>query len=501
MIPSPETCYREGTFSFDGRTRIVSVTETASSQFLAKHLQKRLRERTGIVAAVAVGGQAPPRGIQIKLHQRSTPDPEGFELFISPGRVTITGPYAGVLYGVETLCQLVRREGDTWHWRCQSIDDRPAMSWRGLMLDCSRHFLSRESVLRFIGLLPALRMNRLHLHLNDDQGWRMQIEGYPELTRTGAFVEGEKNRQGFYTQDDLREIVDYAAKRHVTVVPEIEIPGHAYAAMQSYPWLCCTGQPVRNAGHQMDLYCAGRESTFEFLFSVLREVMAVFPSPFIHLGGDEAPKDRWRACAACQQRIRQEELKDETALQGYMLDRCAAYLKEHGRQAIGWEEILDGNPELDTVVQWWRHRTHGDRALRHALTKGYSVISSPNSFCYLSFPVSPDRHFNADRTSDLQKVYSAELVPRNLPPEQRRKCLGAECCVWTEHLTEDDILPMLFPRILAAAELMWHATARRDYDTFLSSVLQQEVYWRCRGVNYGPYTNEQNDATGPPGVT
>jgi N-acetyl-beta-hexosaminidase len=320
----------------------------------------------------------------------------------------------------------------------------------------------------------------------------MQVHALPDLTRIGAFVETDASRQGFYTQDDLREVVDYAGTYNIMVVPEVEIPGHAYAAMRSYPWLCCTGEPTRNPGHQKDLYCAGKESTFEFLQTVLREVVTVFPSPYVHIGGDEAPKDRWRECAACQHRMRQEGLASEGELQAYMIQRCAEFLRSHGRRPIGWEEVLDGNPGDDAIVQWWRHRSHGDHAIRDALAKGHAVVSSPNSFCYLSFPVTPDEHFAENRTSDLRKVYSAELAPTGLPPDQRERVLGAECCIWTEYLTEDDIIPMLFPRAIACAELMWNAPDIRDYNAFLAEVLAAEPYWNSIGVSFGPYARDDD---------
>lgn len=370
-----------------------------------------------------------------------------------------------------------------WYWPCLEIKDGPDMQWRGLMLDCSRHFLSKAFLLRCIDLLPSLRLNRLHLHLNDDHGWRIQIDAYPDLTRVGGFVEAESSRHGFYTKDDMREIVAYAADRNVTVVPEIEIPGHSYAVMRSYPWLCCTGAPARNDGHQKDLYCAGKESTFDFLQRVFDEVLEIFPSPWIHIGGDEAPKDRWGACSACQGRMARENLANEEELQAYMINRCASYLTDRGRTPIGWEEILNGSSSPNTVVQWWRHRTHGDRAIRTALARGHSAISSPNSFCYLSFPVAPDEHFRPERTSDLRKVFNAELVPRDLAERDRTGFLGAEYCVWTEFLTEHDIYPMIFPRILAASELMWRTVEHRDYEAFLEEVRDAESYWKAMGIS------------------
>ena len=308
----------------------------------------------------------------------------------------------------------------------------------------------------------------------------------------GAFIEAEETAQGFYTQQDLEDIVEHARKRHVMVIPEIEVPGHAYSAVKSYPWLCCTGRPERNPGHQKDLYCAGRETTFEFLEDVLTEVMDVFPAPFVHIGGDEAPKDRWRKCPDCQGRIAHEGLAGEEGLQGYMIRRVAELLQRGGRRAIGWEEILDGGVDSTAVVHWWRYRTCGTAAVEKALRRGHQVIASPNSLCYLSFPVTPDEHFKPERTSDLSQVYAARYVPEELSSEARNQILGAQCCCWTEYLTEHDIDKLLFPRILACAELMWRYPSVRDFPTFAGRVQAEEPGWRALGVEYGPAFAEVN---------
>ncbi len=315
---------------------------------------------------------------------------------------------------------------------CLEIKDAPFFEWRGLMLDCSRHFLSTGFLKRYIDLLPRLGMNRLHLHLTDDHGWRIEIKSHPELTDTGAYIEQEQSRRGFYTQKELSEIVGYANERNVMVIPEIEIPGHSYAAVRSLPNLCCTGNPIRNQGHQKDLYCAGKESTFEFLQDVLEEVIDIFPSPYIHIGGDEAPKDRWKECPKCQERMRELGLSNEEELQGYMIGRISKFLRSNDRIPTGWEEVLKGASNEACVVQWWRFRSHGD---------------------------------------------------------ETRNILGAECCLWTEYLDEDRIDRSLFPRVLAAAELMWNnpRPAERQYDEFLTRVLDAEEYWRTAGVEYGHY--------------
>jgi len=432
-------------------------------------------------------GRAVPVALAVRPADRGA---EAYRLVVAPGEIRIEGGPVGLLRGVATLGQLLADEGGApaAELPCCEIEDAPAFAWRGLLLDCSRHFLSTAWLRRALDVMAELKLNRLHLHLVDDQGWRMEIASRPKLTAIGAFVEDDPRQRGFYTQAELRELVALAAARGIEVIPEIEVPGHSYAAVRSHPELCCTRRPERNPGHQKDLYCAGREATFEFLDAVLGEVLEVFPSEYVHLGGDEAPKDRWRECPDCQRRIREERLSGEEELQSYMFRRVARYLESRGRRAIGWEEILDGAPSPDTVVHWWRCRTHGDAALRRALAAGHRVLCSPNSFTYLSFPVNPDEHFRPERTSDLEKVYSARYAPEGLSPEERGRILGAECCVWTEHLVEEQLDAMLFPRVLACAELMWSDPAERNLDEFRRRVRLAEPRWRTLGVEYGPET-------------
>ncbi len=475
LTPRPrQTRNGEGEFSLGGGVRIAGDAGCgAAGDYLRDRLAGSLTEAGRPVCLK----NAPAAG-----------SAEGYRLSVSPGEIRIEGEPAGLLRGAATLCQLLSDErGEVGAAApCCEIEDAPAFEWRGLMLDCSRHFLSLDYLKRSVDLLVELKMNVLHLHLVDDHGWRVEIDAYPELTGAGSRIESGERREGFYTKSQLRELVQFAAARGVEIVPEIEVPGHSYAAVKSYPHLCCTRDPVRNRGHQKDLYCAGRESTFEFLEAVLGEVIEIFPSEHVHLGGDEAPKDRWRECPDCQERIRAEGLAGEEELQSYAFRRVAKFLDVHGRKAVGWEEILEGDPSTGTVVHWWRHRTHGDEALRKAVARDHRVLCSPNSLCYLSFPVNPDENFKPERTSDLEKVYSAEYAPADLDAEKRRLILGAECCVWTEYVVEEQIGSMLFPRILACAELMWSDPRERDFEGFRRRVRLAEARWRKLGVSYGP---------------
>lgn len=487
MIPTPLSCEaKKGLFNLNRLTNLVCATPSLIN-FAENHLYNQIHQTTGIYLLIEHHEEVKENVIRFILQDDPLKNNESYELNISADCIELKGTRAGLLYAVESLCLLLENKNNSWSWPCLEIKDEPAFEWRGLMLDCSRHFIRKEYILYYIDIMCRLKMNRLHLHINDDQGWRMEINSHPELTKTGGFVKEGSSHQGFYTHKDLREIIAYAKLRNVMVIPEIEIPGHAFAAMQSYPWLCCTGKPETNKGHQNDLYCAGKESTFEFLIDVFQEIVNVFSAPYIHIGGDEAPKDKWRECSYCQNRIKKEKLKDEEELQAYMIRRITEFLHLQEKQVIGWDEVLDGKPDQNLIVQWWRHRNHGNEAPLSALKKGHKVIASPNSFCYLSFPMKPDENFALERTSTLQKVYEAELIPPDLNEAELKNILGIECCIWTEYLTEEKIEKMLFPRILALAESMWRNPKTKNFEDFQQLVKKQESYWKRANVEFGSY--------------
>lgn len=319
-------------------------------------------------------------------------------------------------------------------------------------------------------------MNKLHLHLTDDQGWRVPIDAFPLLTAEGARIEKGPSHAGYYTKEDIGDIVEYAGARGIEVVPEIDIPGHTYSAVSTHPWLCCTGAPARNVGHQKDVLCPGRESTFEFLDAVFTSLVELFPSRYVHIGGDEAPRERWESCEMCARRMDEQGLTSADELHGYLVRRIAGRLAELGREVIGWEEVLSGDPDPTVIIQWWRHRKVGDEPAREALRGGHRVIASPNSFTYLSFPTQPDEHFALERTSDLRKVYTADYaqVLKKLAQTAPGELLGIEGCCWTEYLTEETIEPMIFPRVLALAQIMRENPEYRDYEELARRVDEWE---------------------------
>lgn len=389
---------------------------------------------------------------------------------------------AGVFYAMQTLLQQMSIGQQTIS--CGVIEDEPSFVHRGMLLDCGRHFMSVEKVKEFIHAMAAYKMNVLHWHLTEDQGWRIQIDAYPKLTEIGAWRQpnqedrefGFKERMGgFYSKEDIRSIVAYAAQHHITIIPEIELPGHSVAAIASYPWLSCTQQPldVENEwGVFKDIYCAGNDSVFQFLETVLSEVCELFPGLYIHIGGDEAPKFRWEHCAKCQHRMRQEKLKDEHALQTYFIERVAAFLQTKGKRIIGWDEIMEGGIPADAVIQSWRGM---DGGLQAAL-QGHGVVMSPTSHCYLDYPLS---------SIDALKVYHFQPIPEKLPSDRHALILGAECNMWSEHTPENRIDDKVFPRLLSMAEVLWKNPTLRNDSLWMNRLLSHYPYMKQLGLNPG----------------
>jgi hexosaminidase len=410
---------------------------------------------------------------------------EGYYLLSTPEAVTIiASTERGVFYGIQSLRQLftVEFESDevvesSWVIPALWIRDEPKFAWRGMLLDCCRHFMEPAFVKRYIDLLAYHKMNRLHWHLTEDQGWRIEILKYPELTEVGAYRIEEDGTLygGYYSQAEIREIVEYARIRQIEVVPEIELPGHSVSAIATYPHLSCTGDSIAVAnrwGVFKDIYCAGKETTFEFLEGVLEEVVGLFPFGYIHIGGDEAPKFRWENCAQCQQRINDERLHDEAHLQTYFITRIEKFLSTKNRRIIGWDEILEGGLAPEVTVQSWRGFDGAIEAARHH----HDAIMSPTSHCYFDYSL---------ESIDLQKVYQFNPIPDGLEPEFHKYILGGECNMWTERAPQEEVDDRMFPRMLAMAEVLWTAPDPAGYPEFHQRV--QTHYGRLDqlGVKYG----------------
>lgn len=465
--------------------RIVVDSPSARLREVAEFLAQVLESRTGFTVVIA---EVPGAGSVIALDERGdVSGDEAYRLAVAPGAVRISASTAaGAFWGVQTLRQLLPPEFEnlrgarpaSWELPAVRIEDSPRFRWRGSLMDVSRHFFPVEFVERYIDLLSRYKMNVLHWHLTDDQGWRLEIRRYSRLTGVGAWRrEADGSRYGgYYTQDDVRRIVEYARRRNVTIVPEIEMPGHSQAAVAAYPDLGCTGDSVGVAttwGVKKEILCAGKDGTFDFIEDVLDEVVSLFPSEYIHIGGDEVPKDRWKDCAPCQAVIEREGLGDESGLQRWFIGRVQAMLRERGRQLIGWDEILEGGLVPGATVQVWRDTAHATAAVR----LGSHVVVSPTSHAYLD--ASPN-------DLPLERVYGFEPVPSALTPDESAMVLGGEGNLWSEYITTANFDLMAFPRILAMAEVLWSEGTRR-YDDFLDR-LRAGHYPRLRaiGVRAGP---------------
>ncbi|MBU8869626.1 MAG: beta-N-acetylhexosaminidase [Gemmatimonadales bacterium] len=416
------------------------------------------RQGEGFVAAEKAKGMAP----EIR-QEPGGPAGEDYRLEISPDAVVVTAADStGAFHGRLTWRQLQAAAASGLDIPCGVIEDGPAYSWRGMLLDCGRHFMDVAFIKRVIDLLAIHKFNVLHWHLTEDQGWRLEVPGLPRLTEIAAWRAGNSEGPdtspygGYYTTADVREILAHAAENHITVVPEIEMPGHCVAALAAYPELSCTGGPFEvetEWGIFPDIYCAGNQETFAFLEKVLAHVMDLFPSRYIHIGGDEAPKDRWRKCSRCQGRITAEGLADEEALQSWFIQRIGKFLAAHGRRMIGWDEILEGGLAPGATVQSWR----GFEGATTAVQAGHDAIVSPTSHCYFDYPM--------DKL-DLKQVYSFNPVPPGLTEPEQRRILGGELNLWTERIPQDRVDFMLFPRLCAMAECLWTGPERPGFENF-----------------------------------
>ena len=431
---------------------------------------------------------------------------EGYSLSVGEDGVKISANSgAGLFYGAQSLLQLMGADNSL---PFVEITDYPRFAYRGLHLDVGRHMFPPAFIRKYIDLLARHKMNRFHWHLTEDQGWRIEIKKYPKLQEVGAFrketLVGHSSRDhsndkydgqrygGFYTQDEVKDIVAYAAARHVTVVSEIEMPGHAMAALASYPNLGCTGGPYEVAtrwGVFPDVFCAGKEETFTFLQDVLDEVMALFPGEYIHIGGDECPKVRWEKCPYCQKRIKTEHLKDEHELQSYFIQRIEKYINSKGRRIIGWDEILEGGLAPNATVMSWRGEEGGIAAAK----QNHDVIMTPSNWCYLDHyqDTTGNEPLAIGGYTPVSEVYSYEPVPAQLTADEAKHILGAQCNVWTEYIpTTEHVEYMVYPRASAMAEVLWSPKAGRNYDDFLQRLQQHFRYLDKLNVNYAKHVKK-----------
>lgn len=488
IIPQPEKMViREGHFVLGPKTAIVCDGQIRQE---AEYLAELLRTPTGFEVPIREAGTAETADcILLRIaSNREELGEEGYELEVLPERVVIEAPTtAGVFYGCQTLRQLLPAavesecltRGVQWQVPCVEIKDRPRYQWRGLMLDPGHNFLDVEFTKRYVDAMALYKLNHLHWHLTD-MGWAIEIKAYPELTRIENWPPIAprwrraygKCTQGFYTQDEVRELVAYAAQRHVTIVPEIELPGHSSAALACYPELLCPNwkSPVKKIDsyfHYPINYCAGNEKTFEFLEGVLSEVMDLFPSPYIHIGGDERVRGAWKDCPRCQARIKEEGLKNEDELQSYFVKRIEKFILGKGRRIIGWTEIMEGGLAPEATVQSWLDAQHAVEAV----SQGHDVIMSTNQNCYLNY-----------RGLSLEKAYAFDPTPPELDDEAAKHILGVEPCLWGFGQHRHDEL--VFPRLCAFAEVGWSSKDRRDWESFKTRLKPHGRRLDELGINY-----------------
>jgi hexosaminidase len=497
LIPLPaQLDQADGSFQVDEKTPIVVADHDASTRHTADYLADLIGHTRGLHLHVTQGVATATAIVLQRDPHAPVANSEGYSLDVTPQGIRITArDDAGLFHGAITLWQLLTPDAQqgTVVVPALHIRDQPRFVWRGLMLDSVRHFQSVAEVEKLLDQMAQHKLNVFHWHLTDDQGWRIEIKRYPELTRIGAWRtppdaghEGEpKTYGGFYTQDQIRQIVAYADARYITVVPEIDMPGHAQAAVAAYPQIGVTGKRPSvsvNWGVNPYLYNVD-DATFGFVDNVLDEVMAMFPSRYIHVGGDEAVKDQWQASPTVQAKLRALGVKDEDALQGWFIGRVGKYLATHGRRLVGWDEILDGGVPADATVMSWR----GGQGAIKAAQQGHDVVLSPAPGLYFDQLQSdrPDEIAGRAPVQDLASVYAFEPVPKELDALQAKHVLGAQANVWTEHMpTMAHVEHAVFPRLDALSEVDWSAAKSRDWHGFLGRLPAQFARYRAQGIGY-----------------
>jgi hexosaminidase len=517
VVPQPASLTQQpGVFKLQRDTAIVTdVDSQGAGQLLAQWLSSAtkfgLRARSGT--------SAPDRNTIVITTDRALTQlgEEGYQLEVTPDRIMIRsfGP-AGAFYGTQTLRQLLPPQifspeavsgSVNWAIPCLKIEDMPRFFWRGLMIDTARRFVPKAELMKFIDAMALHKMNTLQLHLTDDQGWRIEIKKYPKLTAVGGTRKetrvGHESKSklfdgtpvsGFYTQGDIRELVTYAKARFVNIIPEIELPGHVQAAIASYPELGVTTDATEVSTHWgvHTRLLNPSEATIQFFQDVLTEVIALFPSRYIHVGGDEVVKDEWKASPAVQSQMKSLSLKDEGELQNYFIRRMNEFLTQRGRRLVGWDEILQGGPSPGAVIMSW----HGSEAGAAAAKSNHDVVMTPTAFTYFDYYQSqnPTEPLAIGGFLPLDKVYSFEPVPTGLSADEAKHILGAQGQLWTEYISNASHLEyMAFPRVAALAEVDWSQPDRKNFDDFRTRLMTHEQRLKLLGVSFRPMAKYDED--------
>lgn len=515
IIPKPldVNCKGDASFLLKDGIAVIYPENNQKMQDNAEFLVDYVERQTGVKLTSYAG--MPVDGAICLTLDLSDDNAEAYKLIVNDKRVCISGASeAGVFYGIQTLRKSLPVAQDiNVNLSAVEIYDKPRFAYRGAMLDVARHFYTVDEVKTFIDMLALHNINRFHWHLTDDQGWRIEIKKYPKLmsvaserkeTVVGRWYSGiydGKPYGGYYTQDELRDVIDYAAKRHITIIPEVDLPGHMQAALTAYPELGCTGGPyeVRTIwGVSQDVLCVGNDFTLQFVKDVLSEVADIFPSEYIHIGGDECPKVRWEKCPKCQERIRSLGLKSdakhtkEQRLQSYMIQEAAKYLKEKGKRIIGWTEILEGGLVPDATLMSWIGESGGIEAAH----QHHDVIMTPNTYLYFDYYQSKkveDEPLAIGGYLPIEKTYNYEPMPKELTKEEQQYIKGVQANLWTEYIPVfSQVQYMVLPRLGAAAEVQWTDPSKKDYKDFLRRVPHLVAVYDCYGWNYATHVYDVN---------
>lgn len=511
IVPAPKQTELAGGTDFALNRKTVITYPGSDVELLneANFLAKYIDETAGFKPVVKVSDNEMQNAINLKINKSEFERENAYKIVVSEKSINVTGAdAAGVFYGIQTLRKSmgVVERGSVLEFPACEICDHPRFGYRGMHLDVSRHFFPIENVKTYIDIMAMHNLNKLHFHITDDQGWRMEIKKYPELTEVGAWRSGtiigktmaydSIRHGGFYTQDELRDLVRYAADRHITIIPEIDLPGHMLGALATYPELGCTGGPYevwQHWGVSEDVICAGNEDAMRFLEDVLEEVMDVFPSEYIHIGGDECPRVRWENCPKCQQKIKELGIKGdkkhtaEDYLQSYVMSRMEKFIESHGRHIIGWDEMLEGEVAPNATVMSWRGSEGGYKAAK----MHHNVIMTPNDYLYFDYYQSLDSDNEPLAIGgyvSVEKVYGFEPIPEGLENDEEKYILGAQANLWTEYIGDFNHLTyMMLPRIGALAEVQWCDPEQKDYNDFVKREYRLSKLYDFYNWNYATH--------------
>ena len=499
LIPYPDQVERSSEKFVINKKTVITADPVFKTE--AEYFQSQINKRTGILIPINYEKNTVKKNyIGLNVSEGSVQCL--YSLAASEAQVLITATNSdGLFWGMQTLFQLLQNEKKRKvKIECVTICDKPRFGWRGMHLDCCRHFFTVDEVKKYLDYMAMYKMNVFHWHLTDDQGWRIEIKKYPELTKVAAYrketIIGKQSDTskfdgvrygGFYTQEQIKDVVSYAAKLHITVVPEIEMPGHSLAALAAYPEYSCNGGPIE-VGTQWgvfdDVFCPGKDETFNFLQDILDELFVLFPGKYIHIGGDECVKTRWKECPKCQARMQTENLKDENELQSYFITRMEKYINSKGRQIIGWDEILEGGLAPNAAVMSWRGTKGGIEAAKMK----HNVVMTPGRPCYFdNYQYKPKEKepLAIGGYNPLDSVYAYDPVPKELTPEESGYIMGAQGNVWTEYITSfSHVEYMALPRMAALAETLWLSPEKKDFKGFIERLKLNSEYLDQQGVNY-----------------